>query len=124
MGLHISLWHVDGKKPDGSLIGRRPDEDALGWNAKNHSMIMQSKDFVERVYHLLKERSILKLSIISFTEMVEREGIVKVLKGLEVWKTTGKGENKSVYCDPYIWILLAMELNGTYHLQTRKVITK
>ena len=43
--------------------------------------------------------------------MTEKEGIVKVLKGLELWKTTGKGETKSVYCDPYIWILLAMELN-------------
>jgi hypothetical protein len=43
--------------------------------------------------------------------MVENEGIVKVLKGLGVWKTAGRGDNKSTYADPYIWVLLAMELN-------------
>ncbi len=44
-------------------------------------------------------------------ELVEKEGITKVLKGLGVYKTTGKGENKTVMCNPYIWVLLAMELN-------------
>jgi hypothetical protein len=34
-----------------------------------------------------------------------------VLKGLGLYKTTGRGENKSVMADPYIWVLLAMELN-------------
>ena len=34
-----------------------------------------------------------------------------MLKGLGVWKTTGRGANKSVTADPYIWVLLAMELN-------------
>ena len=82
-----------------------------GWAAKNHTMIMNSKDFTERVYHLLSERNLIKLNILSFMEMVEKEGIAKCLKGLGVWQTTGRGANKSVYADPYIWVLLAMELN-------------
>jgi hypothetical protein len=44
-------------------------------------------------------------------EMVEMEGIAKVLKGLGVYKTTGARENKATFTSPYIWILLAMELN-------------
>jgi hypothetical protein len=72
---------------------------------------MQTKDFKERVYHLLNERGLVKLNILSFMEMIDKEGVAKVMKGLGVWKTTGKGANRSVYSDPYIWVLLAMELN-------------
>ena len=82
-----------------------------GWNEKNITMIMKSQGFIERCYHLLHEREMIKLNYISFMDMIEREGIVKVLKGLKVWKTSGRGENKSTYSDPYIWVLLAMELN-------------
>lgn len=82
-----------------------------GWSEKNISMILQTKDVKERMYYLLLERGLIKLSIVSFMEMIEREGVSKVLKGLEVYKTTGKGDNKSVMCDPYIWMLIAMEMN-------------
>lgn len=82
-----------------------------GWSDRRISDIMKYRDFQERCYHLLHERGIIKTTIHVFIEMVEKEGIVKVLKGLRVWKTAGRGENKSTYCDPYIWVLLAMELN-------------
>lgn len=82
-----------------------------GWKDRRINDIMSGKDFQERCYHLLKERDLIKAEIPAFMEMIENEGIVKVLKGLRVWKTSGRGENKSVYSDPYIWVLLAMELN-------------
>lgn len=82
-----------------------------GWSEKNISWIMRGKDFQERCYHLLNERGLVKVQIDTFMEMIENEGITKVLKGLKVWKTTGRGENKSTFADPYIWVLLAMELN-------------
>lgn len=82
-----------------------------GWGEKNITMIMNSQSFLERVYHILNERDMVKLSFLSFMEMIEREGVVKTLKGLGVWRTTGRAENKSTYADPYIWVLLAMELN-------------
>lgn len=82
-----------------------------GWSDRAISGIMRGKDFIERAYYLLKERGIIEMQICTFIEMAEKEGIVKFLKGLGVWKTTGKGANRSVYCDPYIWVLLAMELN-------------
>ncbi|WP_131724406.1 hypothetical protein [Chryseobacterium indologenes] len=72
---------------------------------------MSGKDFQERCYYLLFKRNLIKAEIHAFMEMIKNEGIVKVLKGLKVWKTGGRGENKSVYCDPYIWVLIAMELN-------------
>lgn len=82
-----------------------------GWNDKRINDIMSGIDTKERVYYLLKERDLIKAEISVFMEMVKNEGLTKVLKGLGVYKTTGRGENKSTYADPYIWVLLAMELN-------------
>lgn len=82
-----------------------------GWSDRRINDIMKHKDFQERCYHLLNERGLIKATILVFMKMIEKEGIVNMLKGLGVWKTSGRGENKSTYCDPYIWVLLAMELN-------------
>lgn len=82
-----------------------------GWKDKRISDIMQSKDSKERVFHILKEQNLINTDISAFMEMVDKEGLTKLLKGLNLYKTTGRGENRSTYADPYIWILIAMELN-------------
>jgi len=82
-----------------------------GWSDKRVNDIMSSLDTKERVYYLLKERDLIKADISVFMDMVKKEGLTKVLKGLGVYKTTGRGENKSTYADPYIWVLIAMEMN-------------
>lgn len=94
-----------------------------GWGEKNLTTTMQTNDFKERVYYLLLERGIIKLQISTFMEMVDREGIAKVLKGLNVWKTTGKASTKAVYCDPYIWVMLAMEMNPLIYAKVVTFIT-
>ena len=82
-----------------------------GWSERRIDNIMQTTDFKERVFYLLENQGIIKTSILGFIEMVEKEGIAKVLKGLGVYKTTGARESKCSFANPYIWILLAMELN-------------
>lgn len=82
-----------------------------GWSDKRISDIMQSIAFKERVYYLIKNQGFIKAEISAFMEMVEKEGITKVLKGLQVYKTTGARESKTTFTNAYIWILLAMELN-------------
>lgn len=82
-----------------------------GWNDKRISDIMQTDSFKERVYYLLKKQNIVNTEFSAFIEMVEKEGVAKTLKGLGVYKTTGARENKATYANPYIWILIAMELN-------------
>jgi hypothetical protein len=81
------------------------------WSERHTNTIMQTQDFKERVYYILENQGFIKVGINAFMEMVEKEGIAKVLKGLGVWKTTGRGANKTTMCNPYIWVLLAMELN-------------
>jgi len=82
-----------------------------GWNDKRINDILSSQDVKLRIYYLLKERQIIKAEIPVFMEMIDKEGITKVLKGLGQWKTTGRGDNKQVMSDPYLWMLLALELN-------------
>lgn len=82
-----------------------------GWSDKRVSDILSGITTKERLYFLLKERGLVKAEIPVFMDMVDREGITNTLKGLGVYKTTGRGENKQVMSDPYVWMLLAMELN-------------
>ena len=65
----------------------------------------------ERVYFILLERGFIKSSQDDFMQQIENKGLISVLKGLGLYITTGRGANKSVMCDPYIWILLALELS-------------
>lgn len=82
-----------------------------GWTDRRVNDILQYRPVQERVYYLLFESGKIKTTLPAFMEMVESEGIVKVLKGLGTWSTTGRGTDKAVFCDPFVWMLLAMELN-------------
>jgi hypothetical protein len=82
-----------------------------GWRENRVVDIMQTKSFKERVFYILENQGVIKVGFATFMQMVEKEGIAKVLKGLNVYKTTGARDSKSTYANPYIWILLAMELN-------------
>lgn len=82
-----------------------------GWSDRKIADIMQTNEFKERVFYVLENQGVIKTNIMGFIEMVEREGIAKILKGLGVYKTTGARHTKQTMANPYIWILLAMELN-------------
>jgi hypothetical protein len=82
-----------------------------GWSDRRIETIMQTASFKERVFYVLESKGIIKTGFPVFMEMCEKEGIAKVLKGLGVYKTTGARSTKQTMADPYIWILLAMELN-------------
>lgn len=82
-----------------------------GWVERKVDAIMQTNYFKERVFYVLENQGVIKLSFNGFMEMVDNEGIAKVLKKLGVYKTTGARDTRQVVADPYIWVLLAMELN-------------
>ena len=94
-----------------------------GWNEKHIPMMMQSNAMVERIYYLLYNRGLVKVSFLTFTEMIDKEGITKVLKGLRVWRMTGKGSNRVVMADPYIWVAIALELNPMIYAKVIEFIT-
>lgn len=82
-----------------------------GWIEQHIPALLQSKKTQERIYHLLNERNLINVGFPTFTEMLEKESITKVLKELNVWETKGRGDNKAVFVDPFIWVLIAMEMN-------------
>jgi hypothetical protein len=47
----------------------------------------------------------------TFTELLDNEGVAKYLKKNDLWKTTGRGENRGVVCDGEIWWLIALEMS-------------
>lgn len=94
-----------------------------GWSEMNIASLMQSAKMVERMYYILKERDTIKVDLPTFIEMCKAEGITKVLKGLQVWKTTGARKSKAVMCDPYIWVTIALELNPMIYARVINFIT-
>lgn len=89
-----------------------------GWSERNLTEVLNAKTNMERIYYLLSERDFIKVDFSSFMEMVESQGTIKVLKSLAVYKTGGRGENKATWCDPYIWVLVAMEMNPMLYAKT------
>lgn len=83
-----------------------------GWSERGHIQdIMNQKENAERIYYVLAEQKIIKTDFSDFMQDVSEQGITKVLKYYGAYRTTGRGENKQVMCNPYIWLLVAMELN-------------
>lgn len=100
-----------------------------GWKEKGKVQdIISQKENVERIYYLLKEQKIINSDFSEFMGKVKQLGITKTLKEVNCYKTTGRGENKQTLCNPYIWVLVAMELNPQLYAKvvmwlTDKLIT-
>lgn len=82
-----------------------------GWSDRKTSDVFTTKEFRERLFYILENQGIIKTTISGFIEMTEKEGLTRVLKGLGVYKATGARGNNQVYCNPFIWVLIAMEMN-------------
>lgn len=82
-----------------------------GWSDKRVNDILSSSSNTERIYYILEKQNLIKAEFPAFMEMVQKDGLVKVLKEIKCYTTKGRGENRSTYCNPYIWVLIAMEMN-------------
>jgi len=83
----------------------------FGWSDRRFDSVTQTKDFKERAFHILKELGILVDStIIEFTKDLDTRGVPVVLKQLGVYKVTGKGDNRKTMANPYLWMLIALEM--------------
>ena len=92
-----------------------------GWRSKGEIQhIINGQENAERIYYVLFEQKFINCEYSQFMEMVQEKGMVKVLKEFGVYRTTGRGENKQSVCNPYIWVLVAMELNPMLYA---KVVT-
>lgn len=98
-----------------------------GWADRDMNNILMSDFVIERIYYIIREQIFNEKNendkttfswfyenfkdCNSFKEYVKENGIAKVLKQLHLYRMTGRGENREVMCNPYIWVLVAMEMN-------------
>ena len=82
-----------------------------GWSDKRIDHVLQTEQNRERIYYILESQNVINVGFKGFIDSSEKIGFTKTLKEYSVYKTTGARQTKTVWCDPYIWTLVAMELN-------------
>jgi len=82
-----------------------------GWSERKIERVTQTNDFRERLFYVLESQGFIKTTIGAFVEMLNKEGFTKTMKGLGVWQSTGTRGTNQVMCNPYIWVLIALEMN-------------
>jgi hypothetical protein len=94
-----------------------------GWSDRNVYDVMETSTFKERVYYILENQRFINSGFLDFIEKANSVGIIKVLKSLGVYKTTGARNTRATYANPYIWVLLAMELNPMIYAKVVQWLT-
>lgn len=83
-----------------------------GWSDKKADDVLRTKENQERIYYVLKKQDLdITPHINGFIEECNKNGIAKTLKKIGAYKTTGARHTKTTWCNPYIWTLIALELN-------------
>jgi hypothetical protein len=82
-----------------------------GWKDRSIEKVAESETFRERIFYVLLEQKFINSQKRDFMNNINEKGFFHYMKELGVYKTTGKGENKKTYCNPYLWVAFAMELN-------------
>lgn len=82
-----------------------------GWSDKRVNDILSSVANAERLYYVLENQGFINTSFSAFMKLVEDKGLTRTLKSLGCYRTTGVRASKSVSCNPYVWLLIAMEMN-------------
>lgn len=82
-----------------------------GWVDKRIDHILNYNDNIYRIYYILYEQKIINVCINTFIENAKNIGFLKYLKQLGVYKASGARQAKTLWCNQYIWVLVAMELN-------------
>lgn len=94
-----------------------------GWTGQTINQLMLTDELSKKCYGVLLECDLIKCDMPKFMEMVKSESLITVLKGLGVYKVTGRADNKQVMAHPYIWMSIAIELNYILYGKVIKWLT-
>lgn len=90
-----------------------------GWaRSRTVAEILSYTQNAERIYYLLENQGVIKAGFPAFMEEVGKNGIANTLKRYGAYQTTGARHTKTTWCNPYIWVLVAMEMNPMLYAQT------
>jgi hypothetical protein len=83
-----------------------------GWAEKNIGRIMESEK--ETIFYLLEKQGVVTVQMSTFIEAVENQGFARYMKSIGAYRTTGARHTKTVWVNPYIFVMVAMELNPLF----------
>lgn len=82
-----------------------------GWSVRRIEDITSGKLTSERIFYAFEDDVFINTTFSVFMKMTEEQGLLKVLKNFNLYRTTGRASNKTTWCHPIIWVYLAMEYN-------------
>lgn len=86
-----------------------------GWAEKRLHKFFNNIEEIEYITELLELQGvIIKGKKCPFVEQAKNQGLIKALKEIGQYQTGGRGSNKTVYCNPYIFIAIAQWLNPKF----------
>jgi hypothetical protein len=88
-----------------------------GWKEKRIDQVLNYDLNKKRTYYILKNIGIIDISLTEFLINGDTN-YIQYLKDLGVYKTTGARNTKTTWCNPYIWIAAALELNPMFYAKT------
>lgn len=94
-----------------------------GWSDRRINDIINSQSNKERIFYILEEQGLMFTSFPVFMEECEKQGVIRVLKRIGVYKASGSRSNRSTSCNPYLWVLIAMELNPKLYAKVMTWLT-
>jgi len=81
------------------------------YSIKHISELISRKENLERIFYIIKKQDIINVDLSTFIGNVENKGITTTLKSLGIWRTSGARHTKTSWANPYIWMLLALEMS-------------
>lgn len=104
-----------------SALQKAYDKEAelKGWANKRIDHIFLSKSNIERIYYILYEQKKIPQTqtLKTFVQNAEDYGFFKYLKKIGVYKTSGARTTKVTWCNPYLWLLVSLELHPVIYAQ-------
>jgi hypothetical protein len=89
-----------------------------GWTSKHIPELISRIENVERIFYILKNQNVITVDMSTFIEMVKNKGIATTLKAIGQYRTTGARHTKTTWVNPYIWVLIALELSPEFYGKT------
>ena len=95
-----------------------------GWREKQLSKFFENKDEIEYVVELLDLQGVfIESKKLLFIEQVDNQGLLKTLKSIGKYEMKGRGENRRIFCDPYIFVAIAQWMNPRFRAYVTMWVT-
>jgi hypothetical protein len=83
----------------------------LGYSIKRVQELIARPENLERIFYIAKNQGFISSDLSEFIDNARNQGVTTYLKKIGLWKTTGARHTKTVWANPYVWMLIALEMS-------------